>query len=170
MHPRSSVGSSTRPMARVRCGLKLALRPPVNVNTRPPPLLGAFDQAGPHRVEMNVFHPERSEGATIPTPAVAPSGPDGTTVAPEVTARALRRQFTPAYERRVLWRKRSNAALEESPLSCARKFQRVAAARNQGSCKSCPGACPWGCPWPRPRDSVLCRHGVNPRPRGGEEI
>lgn len=45
---------------------------------------------------------ERSEGATIPGPAVAPSGPGGIAVDPEVTAKAVRRQFTAAYKRRIL--------------------------------------------------------------------
>ena len=41
---------------------------------------------------------------------VAPCAPGRTAVNPEVTAKAVRRQFTAAYKRRVL---------EESPLSCA---------------------------------------------------
>ena len=56
IRPRSSAGSSTPSLARVRFGLKVALRPPVNVHTRPRPLLGALGQASPHWVEVNVFH------------------------------------------------------------------------------------------------------------------
>jgi transposase-like protein len=56
----------------------------------------------PKRSEGERSEPERSEGATIPTPAVEPSGPGRTAVDPEVTAKAVRRQFTAAYKRRVL--------------------------------------------------------------------
>jgi hypothetical protein len=41
-------------MARVRFGLKVALRSPVKVHSRPLPPLGAFDQAGPHWAEVNL--------------------------------------------------------------------------------------------------------------------
>ena len=46
--------------------------------------------------------PERSEGTTSPRPAVAP--PDGARsgLNPEVTSKAVRRQFTVAYKRRIL--------------------------------------------------------------------
>jgi hypothetical protein len=46
--------------------------------------------------------PERSEGVTIPTSAVAPSGPGRTAVELEVTTKAVRRLFTAPFKRRVL--------------------------------------------------------------------
>jgi transposase-like protein len=56
----------------------------------------------PKRSEGERSEPERSAGATIPAPAAAPCGLGGTAVDPEVTAKAVRRQFTAAYKRRVL--------------------------------------------------------------------
>jgi hypothetical protein len=42
-------------MAKLRFGLKVALRPP-EACTLDHATPGAFDEAGPHWVEMNVFH------------------------------------------------------------------------------------------------------------------
>ena len=56
----------------------------------------------PKRSEGERREPARSDGATIPGPAVAPSEPGRTAVDPEVTAKAVRRQFTAAHKRRVL--------------------------------------------------------------------
>ena len=50
-----SAGSNTRWLARIPCALTPALRPPI-VHTRPLPFRSAFDQAGPHWLEMKVFH------------------------------------------------------------------------------------------------------------------
>ena len=63
--------------------------------------------------------PERSAGATIPAAAGVPSGPGRTAVDPEITAKAVRRQFSAGYKRRVLKEADPYAAREESPLSGA---------------------------------------------------
>ena len=56
----------------------------------------------PKRSQGDRSEPERSEGATIPA-ATGSGSPDHPGTDPEVTTKPVRRKFTAAYKRRILW-------------------------------------------------------------------